>query len=136
MSNTETPRTAIYVLPANITPAKPPLFDDNIAVSWKACKTAWNRFEIATGVFKQNWSRSCATLLSIIGEDEIQTFDTFLWVEGDSEANIAHVFKKFDEPRTQIICKRYQFNNRKQEGENVSTYLTELKTIVQNEMKY
>ena len=72
----------------------------------------------------------------IIGEDGVKTFDTFTWGEGESEDDIADVLRKFDEhcePRTQVIYERYRFNNRKQEqGENVSTYLTELRTIARN----
>ena len=36
-------------------------------------------------------------------------------------------------PRTQVIYERYRFNNRKQEeGENVSSYLTKLRTIARD----
>ncbi len=128
---------AIYVPPANIPPPKPLVFDDNIATGWKTWKNAWNRFEIATGIHKQEGVVRVSTLLSIIGEDGIKTFDTFTaWEEGESEDSIGHVLKKFDEycePRTQVIYERYRFNNRKQEPcENVSINLTELRTIARN----
>ena len=39
-------------------------------------------------------------------------------------------FDEFCEPRTQVIYKRYRFNNRNQEpGESIASYLTELRTI-------
>ena len=137
MAEPEAPAaTGIYVPPSNIPPPKPLVFDDNIAISWKTWQKAWKRFEIATGVDKQDGVVRVSTLLSIIGEDGVKTFDTFTWAEGESEDNIDHVLKKFDEhcePRTQVIYERYRFNNRKQEqGENVSTYLTELRTIARN----
>ena len=137
MAEPEAPAaTGIYVPPSNIPPPKPLVFDDNIAISWKTWQKAWKRFEIATGVYKQDGVVRVSTLLSIIGEDGVKTFDTFTWAEGESEDNIDHVLKKFDEhcePRTQVIYERYRFNNRKQEqGENVSTYLTELRTIARN----
>ena len=119
MSDAETP-TAIYIPPANIPPPKPLVFDDNFAASWKK---AWNHFKIATGVYKQDGVVLVSTLLSIIGEDGVKTFDTFMWGEDESEDNIEHVLKKFDkhcEPRTQVIYERYRFSNRKQEeGENI-----------------
>lgn len=66
----------------------------------------------------------------------MKTFDTLTWGKGKSENNIERVLKKFDEywePRTQVIYECYRFNNRKQEqGVNVSTYLTELRTIARN----
>ena len=112
------------------------MFDDNVATGWKTWKKAWKRFEVATGVYRQDGVVRVSTLLSIIGEDGVKTFDTFTWDEDESEDNIEHVLKKFDEycePRTQVIYERYRFNNRKQEqGENVSTYLTELRTIARN----
>ena len=59
--------TAIYVPPANIPPPKPLVLDDNLAASWKTWKKAWNRFEIATGVYKQDSVIRVSALLSIIG---------------------------------------------------------------------
>lgn len=77
-----------------------------------------------------------STLLSIIGEDGVKAHDTFTWKEDENADDISQVLKKFDEfctPRTQVIYERYRFNNRNQEpGENISTYLTELRTIAKN----
>ena len=91
---------------------------------------------IATGIAKQSALVRVSTLLSIIGEDATKVFDTFQWNEDENEEDPASVIAKFDvycEPRTQVIYERYRFNNRKQEpGENIATYLTELKTIATN----
>ena len=77
-----------------------------------------------------------STLLSIIGEDGVKAHDTFTWNEDENADDISQVLKKFDEfctPRTQVKYERYRFNNRNQEpGENISTYLTELRTIAKN----
>ena len=96
MSDPETP-AAKYIPPANIPPLKPLVFDDNVATGWKTWKKAWNRIEIATGVYKQDGVVRVLTLLSIIGEDGVKTFDTFIWGEGESDENIEHVLRKFDE---------------------------------------
>ena len=76
-----------------------------------------------------------STLLSIIGEDGVKAHDTFTWNEEENADDIS-VLKKYDEfctPGTQVIYERYRFNNRNQEpGENISTYLTELRTIAKN----
>jgi hypothetical protein len=61
------------------------------------------------GSLKQDGVVRVSTLLSIIGEDDVKTFDTFTWWgEGESEDNHTdHVLKKFNEqchcePRTQV----------------------------------
>ena len=122
--------------PANLPPPKALCFDDNLATTWKSWKQAWKCYEIATGVHKQEGIVRVSTLLSIIGEDGVKAYDTFSWNEGEDPNNIELVLQKFDQfcaPRTQVIYERYRFNNRNQEpGENVTNYLTELRTIARN----
>jgi len=48
---------------------------------------------------------------SVIGEDAVKAFDTFVWSEGQKK----DMFTKFDEycePCTQVIYEHYRFNNR------------------------
>ena len=111
--------------------------DDNLASNWKQWKKVWQRYEIATGSYKQENLVRVSTLLSVIGKESVKAFDTFAWSEGQSENNnITDVLAKFDEycePRTQVIYERYRFNNRKQEqGESISAYVTELRVIAKN----
>ena len=130
------PYAQIFMPPANLPPPKALVMDDNVATNWKAWKKVWTRYEIATGISKQEPLVRVSTLLSVIGEDATKAFDTFEWGEAEDETKIEHVLAKFDaycEPRTQVIYERYRFNNRKQEpGENIAAYLTELKTIAKN----
>lgn len=82
--------------------------------------------------------RCCSRLdsISIIGEDGVKAHDTFTWNEEEDQNDIELVLQKFDlfcAPRTQVIYERYRFNNRNQEpGENITSYLTELRTIARN----
>ena len=126
----------VFIPASNLPPPKALIFDDNLTTAWKSWKTAWKRYEIATGVHKQEGIVRVSTLLSIIGEDGVKVHDTFTWNEDENADDISQVLKKFDEfctPRTQVIYERYRFNNRNQEpGENISTYLTELRTIAKN----
>ena len=59
-----------------------------------------------------------------------------MWNEGEDQNDIELVLQKFDQfcaPRTQVIYECYRFNNRNQEpGENITSYLTELRTIARN----
>ena len=130
------PYTQIFMPPSNLPPPKALVLDDNVATNWKAWKKVWSRYEIATGISKQESLVRVSTFLSVIGEDATKAFDAFEWGEAEDDTNIEHVLAKFDaycEPRTQVIYERYRFNNRKQEpGENIAAYLTELRTIAKN----
>ena len=131
-----TPPAQIFMPPANLPPPKALVMDDNVATNWKAWKKVLSRYEIATGISKQEPLVRVSTLLSVIGEDATKAFDAFEWGEAEDATKIEHVLAKFDaycEPRTQVIYERYRFNNRKQEpGENIAAYLTELRTIAKN----
>ena len=122
--------------PMNLPPPKPLVVDDNLASNWKQWKKVWQRYEIATGIYKQENLVRVSTLLSVIGEEAVKAIDTFAWSEGQSENNITDILAKFDEycePCTQVIYERYRFNNRKQEqGESISAYVTELRVIAKN----
>lgn len=130
----ETPH--IFIAPSNLPPPKSITFDDNLATTWKSWKKAWSRYEIATSVHKEEGIVRVSTLLSVIGEDGVKAHDTFTWNLGEDQNDIDIVLRKFDQyctPRTQINYERYRFNNRNQEpGENISNYLTELRTIAKN----
>ena len=130
------PYKQIFMPPSNLPPPKALVLDDNVATNWKAWKKVWSRYEIATGISKQESLVRVSTFLSVIGEDATKAFDAFEWGEAEDDTSIEHVLAKFDaycEPRTQVIYERYRFNNRKQEpGENIAAYLTELRTIAKN----
>ena len=109
--------------------------DNNLATNWNAWKKAWTRYEVATGVNRQEQLVSL-NMLSVIGEDATKAFDGFELGETQDDSKTEDVLAKFDEycePRTQVIYERYRFNNRNQEpGESIASYLTELRTIAKN----
>ena len=109
--------------------------DNNLATNWNAWKKAWTRYEVATGVNRQEQLVSL-NMLSVIGEDATKAFDGFELGETQDDSKTEDVLAKFDEycePRTQVIYEHYRFNNRNQEpGENIASYLTELTTIAKN----
>ena len=128
-------RAAVHP-PANLPPPKPLIMGDNLATSWKQWRKIWLRYEIATGINKQEGLVRVATLLSVIGEDAARVYATFTWLPSENEQCIDQVLSKFDsycESRTQVIYERFRFNNRVHDaGENVSAYITELRTIAKN----
>ena len=122
--------------PVNIPPPRPLLMDNNLSTNWKQWRKVWQRFEIATGIFKQEDLIRVATLLSVVGEDAAKVYDTFTWSDDENEQCIEDVLRQFDrycQPRTQVIYERYKFNNRNQAvGESISAYITDLRTIAKN----
>ena len=129
------PTTQIYMPPANLPPTKPLVMDDNLATNWNAWKKARTRDKVATGVNKQEQLVRVSTLMSVIGEDATKAFNTFelAETEDDSKIDVLAKLDEYCEPRTQVIYKRYRFNNRNQEpGESIASYLKELRTIAKN----
>ena len=127
---------SMMAAPANIPPPRPLVMDNNLSTNWKQWRKVWQRFEIATGTFKQEGLIRVATLLSVVGEDAAKVYDTFTWDDGQDEQCIDDVLRQFDRycaPRTQVIYERYKFNNRNQAvGETISAYITDLRTIARN----
>ena len=73
------PTSPLYMPPANVPPTKPLVMDDKLASNWNARKKAWTRYEVATGVNKQEQLVRVSTLLSVIREDATKAFDAFEW---------------------------------------------------------
>lgn len=81
----------IFMPPENLPPPKALVMDDNMATNWKAWKKVWSRYEIATGISKQETLVWVSTLLSVIGEDIRKAFDAFEWGEDEDETEMEHV---------------------------------------------
>ena len=57
----------------------------NKEASWKLFRQIWNNFEIATDLTEATDHKRVATLLSVIGKDAIEVYNTFTWNrQGDS----------------------------------------------------
>ena len=53
------------------------------------------RFEIATGIYDAGYKKRVCTILSIMEEDAVKVFDTFVYEDGESEDSVPN---KFEEP--------------------------------------
>ena len=69
--------------PANLPPPKSLVMDDNLSTRWRHWRNIWQRYEIASDISTQNDEVHIATLLSAIGDDAANVYDT--WEEGDNE---------------------------------------------------
>ena len=105
----------------------------NISENWKKFKQKFTNYEIATGINKKESATSVATLLTVIGNDAIDVFNTITWdAEGD-DTKIDKVIQKFEEhcePKKNVSYERYKFFSRAQEsGKTIDQYVTVLRKL-------
>lgn len=74
-----------------------------------------------------------ATLLTVIGEDAVDVYNTLAWDEEGDELKIEKVLEKFElfcNPRKNTIYERYVFFSRNQDsGESIDHFVTVLKNL-------
>ncbi|KAK2547366.1 hypothetical protein P5673_032734, partial [Acropora cervicornis] len=81
------PYTQIFMPPSNLPPPKALVLDDNVASNWKAWKKVWSRYEIATGISKQE----SLTVASVHIDDGTDQYEISTGGEQPSHANKALV---------------------------------------------
>ena len=86
------------------------------------------RDEIATGISSKDSATRVATLLTVIGNDAIDVFNTLTWDEEGDDKKIEKVLLKFEEhcePKKNVSYERYKFFSRAQEsGKSIDQYVT------------
>ena len=105
----------------------------NVSENWRKFKQKYTNYEIATGINTKESATRVATLLTVIGNDAIDVFNTLTWdAEGDDK-KIDKVLQKFEEhcePRKNISYERFKFFSRAQEsGETIDQYVTVLRKL-------
>lgn len=97
---------------------------------WKRFKDAFQFYITASETEKKSDQVKIALLINCIGEEHIDTFNTF---ELSSSATLDSVIEKFNghfEPQLNVVYERYKFRTRKQQdGEPIATYITALKSL-------
>ena len=120
---------AQYSIPA---PSPLDLNDRNLYQSWTKFLQRFRNFEIATGVHKYDTVR-VATLLSVIGQPAVDTYNTFEWTTASDAQNYDKVVEKFAtfcRGKKNTTYERYMCNCRVQhDGETVDGFVTSLKTL-------
>ena len=69
----------------------------NISANWKKFKQKYANYEIATGISSKDSATRVATLLTVIGNDAIDVFNTLTWDEEGDDKKIEKVLLKFKE---------------------------------------
>ena len=117
-------------------PSQLQIHDPNLAIVWKKWQSAWNNYELATGVNEKDQKVRIATLLSIIGPDANTIYDGFTWTVDKDKLTVEMVLQKFSDyciPKHNIPYERHRFHSRIQRpGEDVFAWLTDLRTIGRN----
>ena len=66
----------------------------NISENWKKFKQKFTTYEIATGINKKKSGTRVATLLTVIGKDAIDVFNTITWSAEGDDTKIDKVLQK------------------------------------------
>ena len=109
---------AMFTIPA---PIPLDMESGNMAESWRRFSQRYTNFETATGVATKPDATRVATLLSVVGQRALETYNTFTWTANGDSTDITAVIAKFKEfcaGKKNITYERYIFNSRIQkEGE-------------------
>ena len=77
-------------MPLGLPPPEPlKILDGNTAQKWKKFKQKWDNYEVATGVAGKEQSTRVATLLTVIGEEAVDVYNTFIWDEEGDHLKVA-----------------------------------------------
>lgn len=113
-------------------PPQPFSFSDDAAVIWPLFKQKFFIYLTATKKLSESDDVKIAMLLSCMGEEAIEIFNTFDLSEEDKKSYdlVVQAFDKFVAPRRSVVLHRFNFFSRiREEGELFSHFLTELKRL-------
>lgn len=116
-------------------PKKLNLHDGNVAENWKKFRSAWTNYEIAAGFEAKTNKVRVAALLSVIGDDGVELYETFTWEDDEDKQKIYEVLDAFENyctPRANILFETYRFSSRRQEcNESIDSYVTALRRLAE-----
>jgi len=117
----------------NIPPPKElNLSSGNRSRNFDIFKQAWSNFEIATELECKEMKIRRATLLSIIGTEALEVYNTFEWTEDLTVENILLKFESFCKPKKNITYERFLLLTRKQrEDEKVDDFAKALRSLAE-----
>lgn len=107
----------------------------NISANWKKFKQKYTNYEIATGISSKESATRVATLLTVIGNDTIDVFNTLTWDEEGDDKKIEKVLLKLEEhcePKKNVRYERYKFFSRAQESSESITSIESIKKALRN----
>ena len=119
---------------AIIKPPKNLSLEGNVAENWRIFNQRFDLFLEATDSTEETDSKKVALLLSLIGEEGLDLFNSFTFETGKDPKKLDDVKAKFEaycSPKKNIIFERFVFNSIVQkEGQLFDNFLTELRKSV------
>ncbi|KAL1262289.1 hypothetical protein QQF64_007554 [Cirrhinus molitorella] len=113
-------------------PPQPLQLEGNMAENWKKWKQKFGLYMTASGVETKDKKIQSCTLLHVIGDEALEIYNTFDFIETEDKDNVKEIIKKFDdyfEPQKNVTFERHIFNSRVQTlGESIDQFVTDLKT--------
>ena len=107
-----------------------------IAANWKRFKSQWSNYELATDLTDESKEKRTAVLLTCIGSEAYDVFQSMVFTQEDHRKDIDEVIKAFDDyciGETNVTYERYLLNKRVQEpNESFDAYMTELRRLVKS----
>src|SRR3989442_2249563 len=107
-----------------------------IAVNWNRFKSMWSNYEMATDLTAESKEKRTAVLLTCIGSEAYDVFQSMVFTQEDYRQDIDHVIKAFDDyciGETNVTYERFLLNRRVQDvAESFDAYMTELRRLVKS----
>src|SRR3989442_2361033 len=107
-----------------------------IAVNWNRFKSMWSNYEMATDLTAESKEKRTAVLLTCIGNEAYDVFQSMVFSEESHRQDIDRVIKAFDDyciGETNVTYERYLLNKRVQEpNEPFDSFMTELRRLVKS----
>ena len=116
-------------------PLPPPLkLTGSVTQNWKTFKSMWINYETATSLSEKDTEIRTATLLSCIGVEGFQLYQSLDFAEDAHRTNIDRVLERLERHcigEVNETFERFKFNQRAQESnESIDSYVSALRTLV------
>jgi len=116
------------------TPLK--LKSSEISASWKRFRSQWGNYELATDLSGESKEKRTAVLLTCIGNEAYDVFQSMVFADESHRADIDQVIKAFEDycvGETNVTYERYLLNKRVQEpNEPFDSFMTELRRLIKS----
>ena len=115
---------------SGIKPPDPPVFDSNIASSWKLFKQMWSDYEVLSELDNKPPKFRVALLRRSLGVDGLRIYNGFQFDMKEDELTFEQILERLDAyavGETNEIYERYVFRQRDQkEGETFENFLANI----------
>ena len=101
----------------------------NRSKNYDVFEQKWKNYAVATGIEDKQEKTKVATLLTVIGSEALEIYNTFEWEDQEEETveKILQKIEKFCKPKKNITYERYVLMTKKQKEEKVDDFVKELR---------